>query len=173
MGIIAVMCVMWSEVLFQLHHSSAGLLSTASRLGRSMCLGWSLWVEQETAATQLSPSPSRSNQPFVSALPPSNSGYMIHVCWLRFSNTFCLLQMFLLLPLPSPCCCALDPRWCWAGEPLLVMGETPCEDTTWTRGRKAWKHGVKSTSSRLKGGRLRSVKLQKNTHLCVFFSARG
>lgn len=44
------------------------------RPGRSMCSGWSLWAERETATTQLSPSPSSSSRPFVSA--PAR-----HRCW--------------------------------------------------------------------------------------------
>lgn len=73
-------------------------------------------------------------------------------CLLRFSppspllcQSFCLFQTFLLLPPQSPCCCALDRRWCWAGGPPPVMGVTLCVATTSTREKRAWKHGERST----------------------------
>lgn len=77
-----------------------------------------------------------------------------------FYHSFGLFQMFLLPPLPSPCCCALDQRWCWAGGPPPVTGETPFVDTTWTREKRAWKRGERSTSSLPKRGSSRSVKLE-------------
>lgn len=48
--------------------------STDWRPERSMCSGWSLWAKRETATTRLSPSPSSSSRPFVSA--PTR-----HLCW--------------------------------------------------------------------------------------------
>lgn len=93
-------------------------------------------------------------------------------CLLRFSPLspllhypFCSFQMFPLLPLPSPCCCALDQRWCWAGGPLPITAGTLCADTTWTRGKRAWKLGERSMSSLPKRGSLRSVMLQHDVSI--------
>lgn len=72
----------------------------------------------------------------------------------------CLTQPFLRLPLPSPCCCAPEQRWCWAGGPPRVTGETPCTDTTWTRWKRAPAHGGRSTSNPPKRGCLRSVMVE-------------
>lgn len=70
------------------------------------------------------------------------------------------LQMFLLLHLPSPCCCALSQRWCWAGGLLLTTGEILYVDTIWTRGKRVRKRGERLTSNLPKRDSLRSAKLQ-------------
>lgn len=66
-------CFQKSRCAFYLPPSSDSP-STDWRPGRSMCSGWSLWAGQETATTRLSPSPSSSSRPFVSA--PAR-----HLCW--------------------------------------------------------------------------------------------
>lgn len=61
------------------------------------------------------------------------------------SSASVLPQMFPPLPPPSPFCCALDRRWCWAGGPQPALAEPLSWDTTWTKEKRGRTFGERST----------------------------